>query len=91
MKKYIAILAISLLALVSCDKQFEVNDSSVLSGSEAIAMVEQDPSFLASYINGFYAWMVEFNTGGGSHGDFGHLGCVYNTDMMGLEDRKSVV
>ena len=85
MKKYIAILAISLLALVSCDKQFEVNDSSVLSGSEAIAMVEQDPSFLASYINGFYAWMVEFNSGGGSHGDFGHLGCVYNTDMMGLD------
>lgn len=85
MKKYIAIIAVSLLALVSCEKQFEVKDSSRLSGTEAIAIAEEDPGFLSSYVNGFYSWMVQFNTGGGSHGDFGHLGVLYNLDMMGLD------
>jgi hypothetical protein len=85
MKKYIAIFAVSLLALVSCEKQFEVKDSSRLSGTEAIAIAEEDPGFLSSYVNGFYSWMVQFNTGGGSHQDFGHLGCVYTLDMYGLD------
>lgn len=82
MKKYIAIFAASLLALVSCEKQFEIQDSSRLTGTEAIAIVEQDPSFLSSYVNGFYAWMIEFNGGGGSHQDFGHLAVVFTTDLM---------
>jgi SusD family. len=85
MKKYIAIFAVSLLALVSCEKQFEVKDSSRLSGTEAIAIAEEDPGFLSSYVNGFYSWMVQFNTGGGSHQDFGHLGCVYTLDMYGQD------
>lgn len=82
MKKYFAIFAASLLALASCEKEFEVKDSNSLTGSEAIELTEQDPSFLSSYVNGFYAWMVEFNTGGGSHQDFGHLSMVFTTDMM---------
>lgn len=85
MKKYIAILASAALVLCSCEKSFEVEDSSRISGTETAALVEQDPSFLESYVNGFYAWMVQYNSGGGSHGDFGFLGVVYNTDMMGLD------
>ncbi|MDD5951742.1 MAG: RagB/SusD family nutrient uptake outer membrane protein [Bacteroidales bacterium] len=85
MKKYFAILASLVLVLSSCEKAFEVSDSERLSGSQAAAIVEESPEFLTSYVNGFYSWMVQFNTGGGSHGDFGHLGCLYNLDMMGLD------
>ncbi len=87
MKKYIAILASAALVLCSCEKSFEVEDSSRLSGTEAASMVEQDPSFLASYVNGFYAWMVQFNTlgGYGAHDDFGFLGVTFTTDLMGLD------
>ena len=85
MKKYFAIIASALIVFSSCEKQFEVQDSSVLSGPEAIELAEQDPEFLVSYINGFYSWMVEFSGSGGSHDDFGHLSIVYNTDMMGLD------
>ena len=85
MKKYFAILVSLALVLSSCEKAFEVSNSGSLSGSQAVAIVEEDPSFLTSYVNGFYAWMVAYNTGGGSHGDFGHLGCLYNLDMMGLD------
>lgn len=85
MKKIIAILASAVVMFSSCEKAFEVSNSSSLSGSQAAGIVEQDPSFLSSYVNGFYSWMVAYNTGGGSHGDFGHLGCLYNLDMMGLD------
>ena len=67
MKKYIVIFAASLLALVSCEKQFDVKDSNYLTGTDAISIAAEDPGFLASYVNGFYSWMVEFNGGGGSH------------------------
>ena len=82
MKKYIVIFAASLLALVSCEKQFDVKDSNYLTGTDAISIAAEDPGFLASYVNGFYSWMVEFNGGGGSHQDFGHLSVVFTTDLM---------
>ena len=82
MKKIIAILASAALILCSCEKSFEIESTSTLSGTDAAQLVEQDPSFLESYVNGFYAWMVEYNGGGGSHGDFGYLAIGYNTDMM---------
>ncbi len=86
MKKYIAILAAAALILSSCEKQFEVQDTSSLSGSSAAALVENDPNFLASYINGFYAWMVQFNqAGNGQHDDYGHLGLCSILDLMGLD------
>lgn len=85
MKKIIAIFAAAVMMLSSCEKAFEVQNSGSLSGSQAAGIMEQDPTFLTSYVNGFYSWMVAFNTGGGSHGDFGHLGCLYNLDMMGLD------
>ena len=82
MKKYIVIFAASLLALASCDKQFDVRVSNELTGSKAIDIVAENPGFLASYVNGFYSWMIEYNGGGGSHQDFGHLSVVFTTDLM---------
>ena len=85
MKKYILILTSTALLLTACEKSFDVKTTSRMTGSEAIAKVEEDPEFLSSYINGCFAWSVQYNTGGGSHGDFGHLGILYNVDMMGLD------
>lgn len=85
MKKYILILTSTALLLTACEKSFDVKSTSRMTGSEAIAKVEEDPEFLSSYINGCFAWSVQYNTGGGSHGDFGHLGILYNVDMMGLD------
>lgn len=83
MKKYIAILASALLVFSACEKSFEVDQTSVLTGSNAAAMVESDPEFLASYVNGFFAYMVQFSTGGrGDHDDFGYLSLGMITDLM---------
>ncbi len=85
MKKYISVLAIGALALTlaSCEKEFEVKNTGTLTGSDAAAIIEADPSFLSSYVNGFYAWMVQFNTGSnGGHDDYGFLSVGANTDLM---------
>lgn len=80
-KQYISLLALAFV-LFSCEKNFEVTSSASLSGSQAAELVEQDPEFLTSYVNGFYSWMVEY---GGNHDQFGHMSCLYNLDMMGLD------
>ena len=84
MKKYIAILASSLLVLSACQKQFEdVPMTSSLTGSAAAALVEQDPAFLSSYVSGFYSYMVQFNTAGNKgHDDFGYLSLGMIGDIM---------
>ncbi len=79
MKKIIAIFAAAALIFSSCEEQFDVKDTSSLTGSGAAAIVEQDPSFLSSYVNGFYAYLVEY---GGNHDYFGHLSVGYCLDMM---------
>ena len=73
--------------LTSCEKAFEVENSGSLSGSQAAEIMNQDPSFLASYVNGLYSWMVQFNTSGQSnpHDDYGHLGCTHILDLMGQD------
>lgn len=89
MKKYIAIISAALFVLSACSKDaFEIQSTSRLTGSEANELIEQDPGFLSSYVNGFYSWMVDYNTASSTstdHQDFGHLGIVYTTDMMGQD------
>lgn len=86
MKKFIAILIAGAVMLTSCEKAFEVENSGSLSGSQAAEIMNQDPSFLASYVNGLYTWMVTFGTSGqSSHDDYGHLGCTHILDLMGQD------
>lgn len=89
MKKYIAILSAVLFAfsVSSCsDEAFDVQSTSSLTGSDAAKIVEENPEFLASYVNGFYAWLVQFNQAGNSaHDDYGHLAIGVITDLMGQD------
>lgn len=84
MKKYISLLAIGALALTlaSCEKEFEVKNTGTLTGSDAAEIVEADPSFLSSYVNGFYAWLVTNSSSNGAHDNYGLLSVVENTDLM---------
>ena len=89
MKKYIAIFSAVLFAfsVSSCsDEAFEVQSTSSLPGSAAAEIVEQNPEFLSAYVNGFYAWLVQFNQAGNSaHDDYGHLAIGAITDLMGQD------
>lgn len=79
MKKHLIVLAAAVLSLASCTKEFDIINTGTLSGSEAAQMVEQDPAFLSSYVNGFYSWLVSY---GGSHDMYGHLSCLSNLEIM---------
>ena len=70
MKKIFILLATLSIALVSCEKSFDVKYTSQLTGSNAAAMVEADPTFLDSYVQGLYGTMCAFGAGGStSHDD----------------------
>ena len=73
MKKTILSLCALVTLAVSCEKNFEADSTSYLSGEKAIKMVENDPEFLSSYVSGFYSWMVATLTTYDGHDDFGFL------------------
>lgn len=84
MKKIYIILAAALIALVSCEDSFDVKYTSQLTGSNAAAMVEADPTFLDSYVQGLYGAMCAYGAGGSSnHDDYGIMSVFTNTEYMG--------
>ena len=85
MKKYLLLIALAAATAVSCEKQFEIKDSGYMTGTQAAQKVEQDSEFLSSYVSGFYAYMVQYNTQASSgtvHDDFGLLSVLNNLDLM---------
>ncbi|MDD6253415.1 MAG: hypothetical protein PUA96_05105, partial [Bacteroidales bacterium] len=62
MKKlsYIISSIAAVAVIASCSKQFDVPSTSYLTGSNAAQMVENDPEYLSSYVQGLYAYMVQF-------------------------------
>lgn len=85
MKKYLLILAAGLIAATSCEESFNVQSSSYLTGSNASQMVEDDPEFLSSYVQGLYTWMITPGVAYSGHDDFGFLACTMCTDFMGQD------
>lgn len=84
MKKIYIILAAALIALVSCEDSFDVKYTSQLTGSNAAAMVEADPTFLDSFVQGLYGAMCAYGAGGSSnHDDYGIMSVFTNTEYMG--------
>ena len=85
MKKYILLMAVAAFAAISCEKSFETDYSSRMTGSQAAEKVDQDPSFLSSYVSGFYSYMVQYNTQANSstvHDDYGLLSVYNNLELM---------
>ncbi|HHV40340.1 MAG TPA: RagB/SusD family nutrient uptake outer membrane protein [Bacteroidales bacterium] len=81
----VAIASLSILGFASCSESFfDTEYTSYLSSDKAAELVKEDPSFLDSYINGEYSWLVRYNiSGGGAHDDFGHMSVGLSMDMMG--------
>lgn len=85
MKKNLILLAAGIIAAVSCEKSFDVKYTGQLTGSSATQMVENDPEFLNSYVQGLYTWMITYGVAYSGHDDFGFLSCTMCTDFMGLD------
>lgn len=79
MKKYIIYIASALVLFAGCTKDFEVKDTNYLTGSAAAKMVEENPEFLSSYVNGMYSFMLEI---GNQHTLCGHAGITQLLEVM---------
>lgn len=78
-------LSVFLLCVSCSDKYFDVDMTDYMSGDKAAAMVEKDPEYLSSYVQGLYSFLVSHNagnTGGREHDDFGMLSCLMIGDWM---------
>ncbi|MDE7127207.1 MAG: RagB/SusD family nutrient uptake outer membrane protein [Bacteroidales bacterium] len=84
----IFLISAILLVAASCDKNFDVDYTYRITGEQAAEKVEQDPSFLSSYVSGFYSYMIQYNTQGSAstqHDDFGFLSITMISDFMGQD------
>lgn len=82
-KTKIIFITAALLSAVSCQESFNVEDTGNFSGSQAANLVEEDPAFLNSYIQGLYSYMVTYgNYNYDGHDNFGFLSCTMVTDFM---------
>lgn len=85
MKNIYLILISVLLFLPACEKYFNIEDTSKLTGTDVTSKVKDEPEFLASYVNSCYLWIASGMYNDDNHDQFGFLGTVYSTDMMGLD------
>jgi hypothetical protein len=85
--KQIVIFVGFLLLFYSCSKDFlNVNPTQTLTGEDATATMEQDPSKLTGFVDAIYSTMVKYDiTGSESHDDFGIMCVLFAEDMMGQD------
>lgn len=84
MKKYILMLVSVAFLLPACEKFFNVENTGEISKGDALDRAKDDPEFVKSYMNGCYVWFASGRYQK-THDNFGFLGIVYSTDMMGLD------
>ncbi len=82
--KYIAAGLIAMTSLTGCGDSFLDTEYTADLDSEAAAEAAgKNPDV---FLNGMWSWMVTFDqTGNASHDDFGYMGSLHATDMMGQD------
>lgn len=83
MKKILYIAAFALIAAVSCEKSFDVDNTGNVYGPQIAEKVEQDPSVLSSYVGGLYSWLTTYGMAYDGHDDYGLLSVMMNLEYMG--------
>lgn len=82
-KKYIAASMIALAGLTACSDSFLDTDYTEYLDEEAAGEAAgKNPDV---FLNGMWSWMVTFGQTSDSHDDFGYMGSLHATDMMGQD------
>lgn len=84
--KYITLNVIGFIAFASCsDDYFDTDYTRYLDSETASELAATDPDALQGYLNGIWAFMVQYNVqnaASGSHDDFSYMSVLHATDMM---------
>ena len=83
MKKILFMIAAAMITLASCEKNFDVTNTGNPSGEDMAAKIEEDPSFMYSYVSGLYSWLTTYGMASTGHDDYGYLSVLLNLEYMG--------
>lgn len=83
--KYIVASLVAVTGFSSCSESFleDIEYTKELDQDAAAEAAGKNPDV---FLNGEWSWMVSYSqTGSGSHDDFGYMGSLHATDMMGQD------
>ena len=90
LNKYLSLGLIGLsLGFASCADDFLTAEDKQYVDKEVITeLLENDPTFIDSYVSGIWSWMSTYGTTSTSHDDFSVMSVLHGCDMQ-TEDMTS--
>ncbi len=78
----LGVIGLAMATVTSCsDDYLDAVNHRTLDTETAAEIMEQDPSFIDSYVSGIWSWMVTFGTTSTSHDDYAMMSILHSTDM----------
>ena len=78
----LGVIGLAMATATSCsDDYLNAVNHRTLDTETAAEIMEQDPSFIDSYVSGMWSWMVTYGTTSTSHDDYSMASILHSTDM----------
>ena len=78
----LGVIGLAMATATSCsDDYLDAVNHRTLDTETAAEIMEQDPSFIDSYVSGMWSWMVTYGTTSTSHDDYSMASILHSTDM----------
>lgn len=78
----LGVIGLAMATATSCsDDYLDAVNHRTLDTETAADIMEQDPSFIDSYVSGIWSWMVTYGTTSTSHDDYAMASILHSTDM----------
>lgn len=78
----LGVIGLAMATVTSCsDDYLDAVNHQTLDTETAAEIMEQDPTFIDSYVSGIWSWMVTYGTTSDSHDDYAMMSILHSTDM----------
>lgn len=78
----LGVIGLAMATVTSCsDDYLDAVNHRTLDTETTAEIMEQDPSFIDSYVSGIWSWMVTYGTTSTSHDDYSMMSILHSTDM----------
>lgn len=78
----LGVIGLAMATVSSCsDDYLDAVNHRTLDNETTAEIMEQDPTFIDSYVSGIWSWMVTYGTTSTSHDDYSVMSILHSTDM----------
>ena len=78
----LGVIGLAMATATSCSEDYlDAVNHRTLDTETAAQIMEQDPSFIDSYVSGMWSWMVSYGTTSTSHDDYSLMSVLHSADM----------